>query len=265
MEAQSTLHAEAIALAAQADLTLLTVEMLRAPQTVQRAPIPPWFETPVDTLEGLLVSGFGPDALAASESDVPSLWQALGEVRRLARSLDRNAWSDEYWRLFGSGEGCSLNQASYIRRDKGAILGDVCGFYQAFGWQSRSTEGERPDHLLCQLEFTAMLLAMAARAENDEEREIVHSALAQFARTHMHDWLPSACYYMIDAARLAYFGAVGQWLMLLWACLTRFYDWPVDPVSQAPLLPETSFENPYECGAPDLTQLAEPPTVAGSR
>ena len=148
-----------------------------------------------------------------------------------------------------------MNQASYIRRDKGTILGDLCGFYRAFGWQGNLASGERPDHLLCQLEFVGVMLAMAARAEDDQQRKIVHDALAQFARLHMHDWIPSVCCQLIESSRLAYFGAVAQWLIVLWTKLTEFHAWPMDSVPEPRLTPSIDPEDPYECGAPDLVQL----------
>lgn len=242
-------------LAAHADLVMVSVEMLRSPQAIQGSEFEAWYELPIDSFQDLLGTAFGNLGAASLADDALSLPSAFAEVHSLARQLDQEAWSDEYYRLFDSSQACALNQASYIRRDKGAILGDVSGFYNAFGWRSSLTRGERPDNLLCQLEFVGMLLAMAAQASDDQQYQVVEDALAQFARLHMHDWLPAACYHLIDSARLAYFGAVAQWLMVLWNQLTEFHHWPVDPISNAPLAPTIDAEDPYECGAPDLVQL----------
>ncbi|MEX1027611.1 MAG: molecular chaperone TorD family protein [Candidatus Paceibacterota bacterium] len=247
-----------IVLAAQADLVLTTVEMLRSPQSLVGSSLEPWYELPLDSLNVLLERAFGKGPKPAAMEGEPTLPDALAEVYQLARQLEHTAWSDEYWRLFDSSQACTLNQASYIRRDKGTILGDVCGFYNAFGWQASLTRGERPDHLLCQLEFVGMMLAMAAQTTDETQREVVRDALAEFARLHMHDWLPSVCYHLIDSTRITYFGAVAQWLMLLWAHLTEFHNWPIDPVPNAPLAPATDPENPYECDAPDVVPLLMP-------
>lgn len=253
---------DALALAAQADLVLWTVEMLHPPIIVSEAAELPWHELPPDTFRALVQVAFGARALSNEAAGTIALLDAVHGIHQSARQIDPELWRDEYSRLFEGSQACSLDQASYIRRDKGAILGDVCAFYTAFGWRGARRRGERPDHLLCQLEFVAMLLAMAARAEEDEQRQIVHDALAKFARLHMHDWLPSACQHLAETSTLEYFAAVAQWLMRLWEHLTEYHDWPVDPVANAPLPPDTEPDDPYECGAPDLVQLDPQPKLA---
>lgn len=262
MDSRKTLADDALALAAQADLVLLSVEMLRPPTRAGQAETPPWHESTPEFYADLVAIAFGGRAGTAEATGPAPLPAALLEVLQLARQLDSESWSDEYSRLFEGSQACSLNQASYIRRDKGAILGDVCGFYAAFGWRGNGNRGERPDHLLCQLEFVGMLLAMAAQAETDEHRCIVEDALAKFARLHMHDWLVSACLHLVETTTLAYFGAVAQWFMLLWKQLTEYHDWPVDPVADSPLPLAAEPEDPYECGSPDVVPLGGPSTFA---
>ena len=255
MTSESFPRSQCIAWAAQADLLFLTVEMLRAPQrNAEKDPLC-WKEIPTETLHELLRNAFGETCEQAIGVSALTLSDALDEAHQLVQQLDRQEWSDEYWRLFDTSQACSLNQASYIRRDKGTILGDLCGFYNAFGWQGSLTSGERPDHLLCQLEFTSMLLAMAAQAKDDEHRMVVTDALSQFTRLHMQDWLPSVCHQLVEATWLPYFGAVSQWLMLFWTRLTETNAWPVDANPATPLTPQIDPESPYECAAPDLIQL----------
>ncbi len=259
------MNADRVALAAQADLMLLTVDMLRSPQSIRDSGEWPWYDLPAGELKQLLNTALGAAAEQTSEGQGldgrteiicrPSPSSALQDVQRCARQLEQDAWSDEYFRLFDGATACPLNQASYIRRDKGTILGDLSGFYNAFGWQRSSTQGERPDHLLCQLEFMAMLLASASRAPNDESYQIVTQAMSQYAREHMHDWLPSVCWQMCEQAHLEYFAAVAAWLFVLWQALTDLHAWPIDSLPEHHMQPITDPENPYECGAPDLHQI----------
>lgn len=262
MDSRETLVDDALALAAQADLVLISVEMLRPPNGAGRAKTPPWHESTPEFYTGLLATALGGLVVAAEAKGPTPLHGVLLEVLQLARQLDLESWINEYSRLFEGSQACSLNQASYIRRDKGAILGDVCGFYAAFGWRGIGHRGERPDHLLCQLEFVGMLLAMAAQSKTNEHRCIVEDALAKFARLHMHDWLPSACQHLIETSTLAYFGAVAQWLMLLWKQLTEYHDWPGDPVGDYLLPLAAEPDDPYECGSPDVVQLGGPSKFA---
>jgi TorA maturation chaperone TorD len=244
---------DAVQLAAQADLVLLTVQMLRPPSLAGASP-PDWTALDPGQCTPLLRAAQLPESAAP---EAPSLAAALDEAIHGAANLSPDSWSDEYWRLFDSSTACPINQASYIRRDKGAILGDVAGFYAAFGWRHDTARGQRPDHLLCQLEFVAVLLAMAARADQPAHREVTLDALAQFARLHLHDWLPSFGWQLCHATQLPYFAAVAAWLLVLWDALTAAHQWPVDPYPEEHLEPSAETESPYECAAQGLVQITE--------
>lgn len=237
--------------AARADLILLTADMLRPPRSEVA---PDWVTIADEDWRRLLEVAELP---ISTSKDGTTLANTLEEVFQQARGVSLDAWADEYWRLFDSSIACPINQASYVRRDKGTILGDVAGFYNAFGWQYNSNTGERPDHLLCQLEFVGLLFAMSSRADLDEQREVVDDALQKFAYLHMHDWLPSFCWQLCESTRLPLFGAVGTWLVMLWDALTSVCQWPVDPREPEKLTPLGDAENPYECAAGGLVQLGE--------
>jgi nitrate reductase assembly molybdenum cofactor insertion protein NarJ len=249
-------NAPSVALAAQADLVLLTVEMLGSPQALSQSQQAPWFEIPEQQISELLLTAF-PSAEFPMHGDAsnPSLRSALLDVHRCAGESDVDAWSDEFCRMFDGSTACPLNQAAYVRRDKGAIIGDLCGFYLAFGFQAGSTHGERPDQLCSQLEFLAMLLALASRAPDAMSHQVVSDALAQYARVHMHDWLPAVCWQMCESAEIEYYGATAQWLRMLWDSLSEIHDWPMDQVADQHLEPAAEPDNPFECGAPDLHQI----------
>lgn len=250
------MNADSVTLAAQAELILLTVEMLRAPRLLAGTDASPWFEIEPSELDELLDTGLGAASeKVLDESSGLTPRSALAEVVRCARSLSISDWSDEHCRLFDGAQPCPLNQASYIRRDKGTILGDASGFYNAFGWRGRPDTGERPDHLLCQLEFVSMLLALASRAPDAASHEVVVEALSRFAREHMHDWLPAVCWQMCEESQVEYFGAVSQWLLVMWQSLTDWHAWPIDQPPGQRLKPIVDPDDPYECGAPDLHQL----------
>ncbi|MEO8269724.1 MAG: molecular chaperone TorD family protein [Aureliella sp.] len=269
---------DSVMLAAQADLVMLTVEMLRLPtprETMSlvadldwhsETPTPEvtasspqaelWFDLPTNQLDELLDAGLGEASVLSLDTEsklTPRI--ALADVQRCAAEFDIASWRDECVRLFDGAMACPLNQASYIRRDKGKILGDVSGFYNAFGWRAGLDTGERPDHLLCQLEFVGMLLALASRAPDLDSKEIVTEALSKFAREHMHDWIPAVCWQMCDESQCEYFGAVSQWLLVLWQTLTSIHHWPVDVLPNERLKPIVDPDSPYECGAPDLHQI----------
>lgn len=251
-------------IAAQADLVFLTADMLRPPNPSQMTEGTAWWLTGLSDYLNLIPVAISSDSLGSpidgfeqlDTRQFPKLEDALSEVYRLACSTNLEAWHDEYWRLFDGAQACPLNQASYVRRDKGAILGDLAGFYAAFGWKSNPANAERPDHLVTQIDFLGMLLTMCAQASNDQQEEVVKAALADFAKIHMHDWLPSVCLQMVEATQLAYFGAVSQWIMALWIRLTLENGWPTDCLEQTIHKPNLEPDEPYECGAPELVNIS---------
>jgi hypothetical protein len=60
---------------------------------------------------------------------------------------------------------------------------------------------------------------------------------------------------MIEATRVEYYGAVAQWLTLLWMNLSTQNDWNADTSASPMLSPVLDPEDPYECGAPDLVNI----------
>lgn len=68
-------------------------------------------------------------------------------------------------------------------------LADIAGFYRAFGMR---VHDERPDHLVAELEFLALVTALEADASargNDEEREVSAGAARTFLRDHLGGWV----------------------------------------------------------------------------
>ncbi len=89
-----------------------------------------------------------------------------------------------------------------------AMLADVAGFYKAFGVQVKH---ERPDHIVAELEFMALVnLAEADALERDaqEEREVSSDAARSFLRDHLGGWVDAW------AARLSSTEPDGTWAQL---------------------------------------------------
>lgn len=163
---------------ARADLVLWAVQWLRAPSEVNRPE--PMHDQHRATL--LDATGFG------ETDDLAHAIQQL-ELHRASTSLV--AWQDEYHRLFETGGTCPIEEAAYVRRDKGAVLGDVCGFYRAFGFEP-DRGGDRPDHLAAEFEFAAVLLVMGVQAghvDNHEAQRVTRDALHAFAQDHLDCYL----------------------------------------------------------------------------
>lgn len=232
-----------IRLLAQADLLLLMADLFRPPEKIRR---------PLDSLKKpnlkMLVEATGLEGMT-------DLMHQLHTTIKSARRADRDEWAGCYRLLFDSSMVCPVNEAGYIRRDKGAILSDICGFYHAFGWTAATNSGERPDHLLVELEFTAMLLVMSARAKTRDQAELTEEALAEFTRQHLSDWLFAFCEQLkLSTSYPIYLGA-SDLLSRIWNALVQWHDWTIDPAPASTAGMACEPENPYECGAPDLVNL----------
>lgn len=177
------------ALLARADLLFALRDLVSPPSPAAR-----------DKLEDLaaeaadLVAAAGLDDSAAADGVALSRFVADAATAALAqpdgdRSAELLTWS-------AAATGLDLCECAYVRRDRGTILGDIAGFYAAFGVQVAGSEA-RPDELVRELEFMALLhvLRMRARGDDDAEAEsVVADAAEGFWAEHLSAWvaLPSA-------------------------------------------------------------------------
>lgn len=84
-------------------------------------------------------------------------------------------------------------------------LADVSGFYRSFGM---AVTGDRPDHVVAELEFLALALlneAEALEAGDDDRAAVVSGAVRSFVRDHIGTWLDAW------AARVAEIPELAPW------------------------------------------------------
>ncbi|MGI9457399.1 MAG: molecular chaperone TorD family protein [Aeoliella sp.] len=241
---------------AQADLLLLIADMLRPPSALSLPDTKSWQSN--TQLGGQLPEMDDRELRSLVETTelqpTDRIEQELLAAVRCCQAMPPDQWSACYRALFDGAVLCPINEATYIRRDKGTIIGDLCGFFSAFGWQSAMT-GERPDHLLVELEFAAMLLIMSARAETDELDNITTEALAEFTRQHLNDWVALFCQQLRLSTTHDLFVSVANLLETVWSSLINYHAWPVDEAPTSPMGICEEPDDPYDCGAPDLVSL----------
>lgn len=222
-------------LLAQADLLLLLARLFSRPGADRSV-----FEVPPEVCRELLK--------AAGMEEVSPGAAALIEGLREARTLDLETWKSEHTRLFEGAGTCPMNETIFVRRDKGAILADIAGFYRGFGWEA-SVAGEKLDYLVTELEFTAVLLITTARAAGKEDAvgvDITGGALQKFLADHLGEWLPGFCERLLASTPLAVYRNAAA--ALAWVAQSVFKDQSVSP-SMTPSVPESSEESRYfECG-----------------
>jgi TorA maturation chaperone TorD len=122
-------------------------------------------------------------------------------LKRLPESAA--ALNEAYERTFGllvSGA-CPPYESEYIDGkftfQRSQSMGDVGGFYSAFGLQPSREHPERHDHVVLELEFMALLLGLERRAaESDaddgaDRAAVCRDAQTKFLKEHLDWWTPA--------------------------------------------------------------------------
>jgi TorA maturation chaperone TorD len=232
-----------IEILAQADLCLLAARLL-APTARPQGPRP----SRSDVRE------------LVSRAAAPTLEERINAVIDVERDCERAALQIECARLFEGAVVCPINETAYVRRDKGALLADICGFYEAFGFERDETCGEKPDHLVSELEFSAILLVMLTHATGsgaDDASDTTYTALLAFWQDHLMPWWPAFSHRLEQTARHPFLQRVAALHEALHDYLSDRYGLP-DPDAEL-VGPDAEEGTPYECGKiPQLVQLSSP-------
>jgi len=181
------------------------------------------------------------------ESD--RLAEVFEQIRLQAQTLSLETWVEEYHRLFEGSVACPINESGFVRRDKGAVLSDIAGFYRAFGFSISQKTGEKADHLIGELEFVAILLIMLAMAKEPEKTRTTYEALSAFSFDHLDEWLPSFCDRLTQTTVLPIYQQLAQLLQSTWSGIVATNHLPHQERDMGEL--SEKDETPYECGMVD--------------
>lgn len=188
--------------------------------------------------------------LACAGLAAPGLREAIQALAAAAGTTPLEEWRAEAARLFEAGTACPANETAFVRRDKGAVLGDVCAFQRAFGLELSPESGEKADHVVAELELMALLSLMQGQAlaqGREEDARVSERALSAFARDHLGEWLPAFCLALSEATPLPFYQATAEAVVRVWdaLCVAARFD---DPRGRPLPTVETDEGTPYECG-----------------
>jgi TorA maturation chaperone TorD len=233
----SSSRTESVQLLAQADLLLLLSEML-SPPTAWPAVAERSFNTSeVDELARLS----GLERVTGGVESLSDAVTAWGRTDRLRAVSEHN-------RLFEGAMACAPNETIVVRRDKGAVLADIAGFYRAFGFEISERFREKHDHVLAELQFTALLLVLLARAIEDgrtEPAEVTRDALRSFLSDHLGVWVGAFAERLEAVSPVPVYVAVARALAAGWLALKQEHQVVVPELAEAV---EMDPGTPYECG-----------------
>lgn len=123
-----------------------------------------------------------------------------------------------------------------------AIIADIAGFYRAHGLRAGGEERERPDHIVTELEFMAVVArkeAMALENGNAGNVSVCRDTSAAFLRDHLGCWAPAFGSRAAAVSESPWYSALGE-LLAVWVTqdIAGFGVEPVEvverPIPQEP-------------------------------
>src|SRR5579884_2636031 len=137
------------------------------------------------------------------------------------------------------------------------VMGDIAGFYKAFGVELSRDIHERMDHLSVELEFMHFLAYKESYArchDGMDKTQIVVDAQKKFVKNHIGRWVPLFCRMLARKADSGLFRFMADFTADWMDFDAAYLGVTPQPYSEADYRPAT-FNAPegqtYECGAQD--------------
>lgn len=137
------------------------------------------------------------------------------------------------------------------------VMGDISGFYKAFGVELSKDIHERLDHLSVEFEFMHFLAYKESYSrchDGAEKTQIVVEAQKKFVKNHIGRWVPLFCRMLSKKADSGLFKLVADMTADWMEFETAFLGVAPQPYTETDYRPAT-FNSPegqtYECGAQD--------------
>jgi putative dimethyl sulfoxide reductase chaperone len=137
------------------------------------------------------------------------------------------------------------------------VMGDIAGFYKAFGVELSKDIHERLDHLSVEFEFMHFLAYKESYSrchDGVDKTQIVVDAQKKFVKNHIGRWVPLFCRMLVKKADSGLFKFVADMMSDWMDFEAAFLSVTPQPYSEADYRPAT-FNAPegqtYECGAQD--------------
>ncbi|HJR76730.1 MAG TPA: molecular chaperone TorD family protein [Nitrospiraceae bacterium] len=137
------------------------------------------------------------------------------------------------------------------------VMGDIAGFYKAFGVELSKDIHERLDHLSVEFEFMHFLTYKESYSrchDGIEKTDIVVDAQKKFVKNHIGRWVPLFCRMLAKKADSGLFKLIADSMSDWMDFEVAFLGVTPQPYSEADYRPAT-FSAPegqtYECGAQD--------------
>ena len=130
-------------------------------------------------------------------------------------------------------------------------LGDLMGFYQAFGLTMNSEVHERPDHVSCECEFLCFLAIKEAYALEQGDASMLEEtrkAVRLFLRDHLGRFVSAFARKLVTEGRGGFYGFLGAFCLRFIMDECARLDVPLGPENLS-LRPATDDRVPMACGS----------------
>ena len=228
------------------------------------------FQPPEQSTFDSIFSADGKEALkqAAAHLD-PDGRGGLTEVIERLCAVPK-PWAEElrqtYQRLFGHtlrGRVCPY-ECEYGRHpllQQAHRLADLGGFYKAFGLRPNGKQGERVDHVVCELEFLEFLSVKEVVALELEELDgwrVTHQAARRFLREHLARFGRAFARNLRDEAPPGFYLVLAELCEVFLGVECERLGVPLGPELLA-LRPEEDEDVPMACGGESVVQIGDRP------
>lgn len=137
------------------------------------------------------------------------------------------------------------------------VMGDIAGYYKAFGVELSKDIHERVDHLSVEFEFMHFLAYKESYSrchDGADKTDIVVDAQKKFVKNHIGRWVPLFCRMLAKKAETGLFKLIADLTTDWMDCEVAFLGVTPQPYAEADYRPAT-FHAPegqtYACGAQD--------------
>lgn len=216
------------------------------------------FRAPSQETMTRLLSQEGAEILAHAAATIDERNTLTTKASKLATAKETSlpALATSYQRLFGHTARGIVSPYETEYGDEALFqqlqeMGDLAGFYRAFGLTLNTAEHERLDHVSCECEFLCFLALKEAYAlEHDDTvmLEETRKASRLFLRDHLGRFSPAFVRKLAREDRGGFYGALGD------LCFA-FLSWECERVGVAAgpmdlgLRPATDDRVPMACGS----------------
>jgi DMSO reductase family type II enzyme chaperone len=179
----------------------------------------------------------------------------------LIETVDVTALQPDFTEMFLTRMFCPLTETTYGKNsfNQPNILGDISGFYKAFGFVMNDDAGVAFDHVTVELEFMSFLelkIAYALDQAMEENIDICLSAERRFLEQHIGKWTGVFGENLAARANEAYYRNLGLLLSKFMGSELKFFGIEVD--SRIKELPKSDYEGPVDCPQQTGTEMDEP-------